>query len=83
MAEHGREDAQGAGCHRGEQVVAVGEVPVRGRRGHAETAAGFGQREAAETAFGYNADGRVDQRGPQVAVVMTSPLAGMAQPRSA
>jgi len=74
IAQHGRENAQGAGRHCGEQLVAVGEVPVRGRRGHAEAAGCLGQREAADAAFGYDGDGRIDQRGPQVAVVITSLL---------
>jgi hypothetical protein len=74
LAKPGREIIQGAGRHGGEQLVAVGEVPVRGRRGHAEAAGRLGQREAADPAFGYDGDGRVDQRGPQVAVVITSPL---------
>ena len=30
--------------------------------------------EAADAAFGYDVDGRIDQRRPQVTVVITSPL---------
>jgi hypothetical protein len=29
---------------------------------------------AADAAFGYNADGRIDQRGPQIAMMVTSPF---------
>lgn len=49
--QHRRERVQGSDGDRGQQFVAVGEVPVRGGGGDAEPAASLGKREVAHAPF--------------------------------
>ena len=72
----GGEHLKRADSHRGEQVVAVGEMPVRGGHRDPEPAADLGQRELAHPALGDQADRGVDERGLEVAVVVPAALGG-------
>jgi hypothetical protein len=74
--EHLREAVQGAHRDRGEQCVAVGEVPVGGGDGDAEATARLGEGEAAEAALGDQVDRGIDERRREVAVVVAAAFAG-------
>jgi hypothetical protein len=65
---------QGAHPDRREQVVAVGEVPVRGGDGHTKAAADLGQGEVADSPLGYQLYGGVDQRRLEITVVVAAAL---------
>jgi hypothetical protein len=65
---------QGADPHRGEQIVAVREVPVGGGDRHAEAAADLGQGEVADSPLGYQLYGGVDERRLEITVVVAAAL---------
>jgi hypothetical protein len=74
--QHRSENVQGADRDRSEEVVAVGEVSVRGCRGDADPSARFGERESTDPTFCDQLDCGVDERRAEVAVVVAASLAG-------
>jgi len=62
---------------RREQLVAVGEVPVRGGGRDAEASARLGEGEIAHSSFRDQVDGGIDEGRPEVAMVVTAALAGL------
>jgi hypothetical protein len=66
------EDLVPAHRDRGEQLLPVGEVRVRGAGGDAHAPARLGEGEAAHAALRDQLDRRVDQRRAQVAVVIAA-----------
>jgi hypothetical protein len=69
--------AELVGVHRDrrQQFVPVGEVRVGGADRHAEAPARLGQREVPDAALADELDSGINQRGPQVAVVVPAALA--------
>src|SRR5580693_860792 len=68
------ENLERAHRDRGQQVVPVGEVGVRSADRDAEPAAGLGQGELPHAALPDELDRGVDQRGPEVTVVIAAAL---------
>ena len=72
--ELGVEELVGVHRDRGKKVVAVGKMRVRGADGDAEAPAGLGEREVANTTLRDEVSRGVDQRRPQVPVVVAATL---------
>jgi hypothetical protein len=72
--EQRREGVQGTNRDRRQQFVTVGEVAVGGRGGDSQATGCFGEGEPAHASFCDQVDCGIDERSPEIAVVVGAAL---------